>query len=70
MHTMCDVDLLLKLWFIIDSVCFFFPYSAIEFYFDEENTLPKKVRYAIRLAGTWSTDSTYPTLTSDGPDRQ
>ena len=66
MHTLCDVDLLLKLWFIV--VHFLYIFIAIEFYIDEEkNTLPKKVQYAIRLDGFYSTDSTYPPFTSVGP---
>ncbi|KAL9959228.1 hypothetical protein ACROYT_G036325 [Oculina patagonica] len=41
--------------------------GAIEFYIEEENKLPKQVRYAIRLDGYWSTASTYPVFASDGP---
>ncbi|KAJ7376779.1 hypothetical protein OS493_032513 [Desmophyllum pertusum] len=42
-------------------------FGAIEFYIEEENRLSKQVRYAIRLQGSWSTGSTYPTYLPDGP---
>ncbi|XP_078344110.1 phospholipid-transporting ATPase ABCA3-like [Oculina patagonica] len=42
-------------------------FGAIEFYTDEENKLPKKVRYAIRLPGYWDTDSAYPSYQRVGP---
>lgn len=49
-------------WFIVVHFI-----SAIEFYIEEENKLPKQVRYAIRLDSYWSTASTYPVFASDGP---
>lgn len=64
MYTLCDVDFHVKLSFI---VVHFLSESAIEFYIDQENELPKKVGYAIRLEGYWSTELTYPPFMPDGP---
>ena len=45
--------------------------SAIEFLIDDEDSLPKQVKYAIRLRSEvyspWNTDSTYPQYISDSP---
>ncbi|CAH3187086.1 unnamed protein product [Porites evermanni] len=46
-------------------------YGAIEFLIDDEDSLPKKVKYAIRLRSEvyqpWNTDSTYPQYIPDSP---
>ncbi|CAH3188357.1 unnamed protein product, partial [Porites lobata] len=46
-------------------------FGAIEFLIDDEDSLPKKVKYAIRLRSEvdspWNTDSTYPQFIPDSP---
>ena len=45
--------------------------SAIEFLIDDKKSLPKKVKYAIRLRSEvdepWHTDSTYPQFIPESP---
>ncbi|CAH3155546.1 unnamed protein product, partial [Porites evermanni] len=43
-------------------------FGAIEFLIDDEDSLPKKVKYAIRLRSPWNTDSTYPQFIPESPD--
>ena len=46
--------------------------SAIEFLIDDEDSLPKQVKYAIRLRSEvdspWNTDSTYPQFIPESPE--
>ncbi|CAH3155544.1 unnamed protein product [Porites evermanni] len=51
-------------------ICLFY-FTAIEFLIDDKKSLPKKVKYAIRLRSEidspWNTDSTYPQFIPESP---
>ena len=56
---------------VLDKIISSFFISAIEFLIDDEDSLPKQVKYAIRLRSEvyspWNTDSTYPQYIPDSP---